>query len=257
MLDAKLDPSPFCDDDAATAPFPDKFTAPKPILIVLHQQHSTPSHVGRVLAQQGHHLDIRRPRFGDPLPETLDHHDGAVIFGGPMSANDGDDFVKRETDWIGVAIREDKPFLGICLGAQMLANHLGARVFRDADGHVEIGYHNIKPTAGACHGIPWPDRVFQWHKEGFDLPSGAKCLATADNRFEIQSFRYGSALAIQFHPEISYQQVNRWSGRNPQKLEQPGAQDRPSQLNEHIARAPGIHRWLDALLRQWKAVAVD
>ena len=88
-----------------------------PVLIVLHQETSTPGRVGNALRALGHKLDIRRPRFGDPLPETLDRHAGAVIFGGPMSANDPDDFVLREIDWIAVPLREQRPFLGICLGA--------------------------------------------------------------------------------------------------------------------------------------------
>ncbi len=54
-------------------------TALKPVLVVLHQEHSTPGHVGRLLAERGHALDVRRPRYGDPLPETLVHHAGAVI----------------------------------------------------------------------------------------------------------------------------------------------------------------------------------
>ena len=54
-----------------------------PVLIVLHQETSTPGRVGNVLRALGHPLDIRRPRFGDPLPETLDRHAGAVFFGGP------------------------------------------------------------------------------------------------------------------------------------------------------------------------------
>jgi GMP synthase (glutamine-hydrolysing) len=256
MLDARTDNPAFCDDTVASEPLARRSSASRPILIVLHQPHSTPSHVGRILALQGHSLDIRRPRFGDPLPKTLAAHDGAVIFGGPMSANDNDDFVLREIDWIGVALRENKPFLGICLGAQMLANHLGARVYRDADGHVEIGYHDIKPATNAANGVAWPSRVYQWHKEGFDLPDGATCLASADSPFACQAFRYASAVAVQFHPEISYQQINRWSGKSPQKLTQPGAQDRPSQLREHIERAPAIHHWLDAMLWQWKAVSV-
>ena len=99
-----------------------------PVLIVLHQETSTPGRVGNVLRTLGHGLDIRRPRFGDSLPETLDGHAGAVIFGGPMSANDPDDFVRREIDWIAVPLREQRPFLGICLGAQMLARQLGAPV---------------------------------------------------------------------------------------------------------------------------------
>ena len=83
----------------------------KPVLLILHQEHSSPGRVGQVLASLGYPLDVRRPRFGDPLPETMDEHAGAVIFGGPQSANDADDFIKRETDWSGVPLRDDKPYL--------------------------------------------------------------------------------------------------------------------------------------------------
>ena len=100
----------------------------KPVLLILHQEHSSPGRVGQVLGKLGYPLDIRRPRFGDPLPETMDEHAGAAIFGGPQSANDEEDFVKREIDWIGVPLRDKKPYLGICLGAQMMARHLGGRV---------------------------------------------------------------------------------------------------------------------------------
>ena len=93
---------------------------------------------------------MRRPRFGDELPKTLEAHSGAVIFGGPQSANDDDEIVKREIDWIGVPLKEKKPFLGICLGAQMLAKQLGARVYKHADGHAEVGYYPIRPTAEAA-----------------------------------------------------------------------------------------------------------
>src|SRR6266700_4611068 len=96
-----------------------------PVLIVLHQETSTPGRVGNALRALGYPLDIRRPRFGDPLPDTLERHAGAVIFGGPMSANDPDDYVRREIDWIEIPLREQRPFLGICLGAQMLAKQLG------------------------------------------------------------------------------------------------------------------------------------
>ena len=102
--------------------------ASKPVLIVLHQEMSTPGRVGHYLQARGISMDIRRPRLGDPLPETLAMHAGAVIFGGPMSANDPDDFIRTEIEWIKVPLREEKPFLGICLGAQMLARQLGATV---------------------------------------------------------------------------------------------------------------------------------
>src|SRR5260221_11910994 len=89
-----------------------------PVLIVLHQETSTPGRVGNALRALGHRLDIRRPRFGDPLPKTLDGHVGAVIFGGPMSANDPDDFVRQEIDWIAVPLRDQRPFPAISLAAQ-------------------------------------------------------------------------------------------------------------------------------------------
>ncbi|HEY0441613.1 MAG TPA: glutamine amidotransferase, partial [Xanthobacteraceae bacterium] len=83
----------------------------RPVLIVLHQEISTPGRVGHALTRLGVPMDIRRPRFGDPLPETLDRHAGAVVFGGPMSANDEDDFVKREIDWMSVPLAEQRPLL--------------------------------------------------------------------------------------------------------------------------------------------------
>src|SRR5712671_7445751 len=83
-----------------------------PVLIVLHQETSTPGRVGNVLRALGHRLDIRRQRFGDSLPETLDDHAGAVIFGGPMSANDSDDFIRQEIDWIAVRSGSSGRFWG-------------------------------------------------------------------------------------------------------------------------------------------------
>ena len=115
------------------------------ILIILHQEHSTPGRVGNALRELGYRLDVRRPRFGDPLPQTMADHSAGIIFGGPMSANDQDDFIRREIDWTAVPLRENKPYLGICLGAQMFARQLGGKVFRHPEGRAEIGYYPIRP----------------------------------------------------------------------------------------------------------------
>ena len=101
------------------------------------------------------------------------------------------DFIKREIDWIGVPLKENKPFLGICLGGQMLARHLGGRVDFHGEGHVEVGYYPIRPTLeGRAICEVWPDHVYQWHREGFDLPPGATLLAEGDT-FPVQAFRQG------------------------------------------------------------------
>src|SRR5258708_35021905 len=110
------------------------------VLLILHQEQSTPGRVGYALRERGYELDIRRPRFGEPLPTTMAEHAGAVIFGGPQSANDGDDFIKTEIDFIGVPLREGKPFLGIWLGAQMLAKQLAEVGAPHPEGKCEFGY---------------------------------------------------------------------------------------------------------------------
>jgi len=224
---------------------------PKPVLIVLHQEHSSPGRVGQMLAKLGHPLDVRRPRFGDPLPETMQEHAGAVIFGGPQSANDPDDFIKREIDWIGVPLRENTPYLGICLGAQMMARQLGARVAPHAEGHAEVGYYPIRPTvAGRALCADWPDRVYQWHREGFDLPQGSELLAEGD-AFSVQAFRYGSGYALQFHPEVTHAMMYRWLVRGAQRMELPGAKQRHEHVSDRFVYDFAARNWLAAFLDRW------
>jgi GMP synthase (glutamine-hydrolysing) len=99
-----------------------------------------------------------------------------------MSANDNDDFIRREIDWLAVPLKEQRPFLGICLGAQMLARHLGAKVGPHPQGRAEVGYYPIRPTeAGRRICSHWPDHVYQWHREGSELPAGTEQLAEGDD----------------------------------------------------------------------------
>jgi GMP synthase (glutamine-hydrolysing) len=128
----------------------------RPVLIVLHQETSTPGRAGQMLEQKGFRLDIRRPVLGQALPDTLADHAGAIIFGGPMSANDTDDYVKREIDWINVPLSENRSFLGICLGAQMLVKTLGGKVESHPDGLTEIGWYPLEETEEGRKLIAWP-----------------------------------------------------------------------------------------------------
>jgi GMP synthase (glutamine-hydrolysing) len=229
-----------------------------PVLIILHQEHSTPGRVGRLLKERGHSLDIRRPRYGDALPETLANHAGAIIFGGPMSANDAEDFVKQEIDWIDVPLREGKPYLGLCLGAQMLAKHLGAPVWTHPGGRAEIGYYPLIPTEDGraleeAWGVQWPSHVYHWHREGFDCPSGARTLATGDD-FPTQAISVGSAaFGLQFHPEVTHAMICRWTVRAAERLATPGAQDRARQIEGRLMYDPHVALWINAFLDRWLA----
>ena len=228
-------------------------TARLPVLLVLHQEHSSCGHVGRLLHARGHPLDVRRPRFGDPLPRTLAHHAGSIVFGGPMSANDSDEYLRQEFDLVELALREQSPYLGICLGAQMMAMCLGARVAPHASGHVEIGYHAVTPLPAATMGGAWPTRFYQWHRDGFDMPSGARGLVSAPGPVPNQAFSYGeAAIGLQFHPEITYAMAARWSGRNEHRFpDLTGASPREAQLADHVAHAPIVLSWLARFLDEW------
>jgi GMP synthase (glutamine-hydrolysing) len=228
--------------------------ARKPVLIIVHQVHSNPGHVGQWFRRNGYPLDIRRHFDGDPLPSTLEHHCGAVIFGGPQSANDRIDYIRKEVDWISVPLAEKKPFLGICLGAQMLAHHLGGKVGHCSRGTVEIGYHRIRPTPEGKMFGEFPERVYQWHREGFEVPRSGRLLAVGDNAYPNQAFGYGpAAIGVQFHPEITFAQVNRWSGGNAMRLLLRGAKPRHEHVNDHLVHAARVHIWLDHFLRNWVA----
>jgi GMP synthase (glutamine-hydrolysing) len=221
------------------------------ILVILHQEHSTPGRVGRLLRERGYELDVRRPRFGDPLPRTMVDHDGAVIFGGPMSANDDEDWIRREIDWIGVPLEEEKPFLGICLGAQMMVRHLGGRVASHHDGHVEIGYWPIRPTPAGQALMEWPSHVYHWHREGFEHVAGAELLARGET-FENQAIRVGrAAYGLQFHPEVTHLMLCRWTMSGDEKLCVPGAQDRVTQIAGRFQHDYAIQAWLDRFLDLW------
>jgi GMP synthase (glutamine-hydrolysing) len=224
----------------------------KPVLLVLHQENSNPGHVGQWLARNGYALDIRKPRFGDKLPDTMAGHCGAVIFGGPMSANDKDEFIRTEIDWIKVPLAEKAPLLGICLGAQLLAVHLGARVGFDPEDHAEIGYYPLITTEDGSRIGPFPDHVYQWHREGCELPRGARLLATSNGPFPVQAFACGpAAVGLQFHPEITYAQVHRWTGNNNTRLQMKGACERQQHIDGHVMHAPKVQAWLGRFLARW------
>jgi GMP synthase (glutamine-hydrolysing) len=222
-----------------------------PVLIVLHQENSTAGRVGHALKARGYALDVRRPRFGDALPETMAEHAGAIVFGGPMSATETTEFIRREVEWIAVPLRENKPFLGICLGAQMLAHHLGSRIYTHPEGHAEIGYYPIRATAtGLSICEPWPEQVYQWHREGFELPPGGELLAEGDS-FPVQAFRYGSGYALQFHPDVTHATICRWTTRGHERTFLPNAKQRAAHFADRAVYDPAGRAWLAAFINHW------
>lgn len=221
------------------------------ILAVMHQEGSSPGRVGMMLEAMGYRIEACRPPLGDELPETLEDYAGAVVFGGPMSANDPDEFIKREIDWLEVPLKEQKPFFGICLGAQMLCKHLGGHVSPHDEGHVEVGYYPINATQAGETLMDWPEHVYQWHTEGFRVPSQATVLATGETYPE-QAFRFGEkAYGVQFHPEVTTWMMNRWTTKASHRFVLPGAQNREQQFEARPKHDGAVRAWLDNFLHQW------
>ena len=137
-----------------------------------------------------------------------------IILGGPISVNDIDEypFIQAELEMLIERLKADKPTLGICLGAQLIAKALGARVYPGQ--HREIGWAPIHlDDAGSRSVLRYlvGDGVFvlHWHGETFDLPEYAEHLASSEHCAN-QAFSYGKALALQFHPEVTRRGLEQW-----------------------------------------------
>jgi GMP synthase-like glutamine amidotransferase len=143
--------------------------------------------------------------FDNAALPALDGIDLIIAMGGPMSVNDEAElpWLAAEKAFVREAVGRGLPVLGICLGAQLIASALGARVYRNAE--KEIGWFPIEATAGVADGFRFPasSLVFHWHGETFDLPPGAIRLARSAACAN-QAFQLGpSAIGLQFHLETT------------------------------------------------------
>ncbi len=223
----------------------------KKALIILHQKRSIPGDIGNKLKLRGFNLDIIKPSLGDSLPPNLKEYDLVVVLGGPISANDNYQYIKDEIDWIKVVLESNKPFLGICLGAQILAKHLGCKIEKNDNSISEIGFYNIHPTDLGQKIFKKNNLFFQFHDEGFELPPNSDLLATGD-RFKNQAFKYKNCYGFQFHPEVNFYLHLRWLFfiliYNPKKLFVKGAQNILIQLFFRFRYNKTISLWLDDFL---------
>lgn len=223
------------------------------VLLIDHPGGKRDDRASMRLAELGFEVEWRCPGNGDPLPSRLDDFAAAVAYGGPQSVNDleASPYLQDEINWIGRWVAAEKPFLGICLGGQMLARALDARVSRHDEGHHEIGYVEIAPTPKANGLFDGPLYVYHWHNEGFDVPEDGELLATGPD-FPNQAFRYGDkAYGLQFHPEVTPKVMERWISEAPHSLAQPGAHQPERQRRDSEVYDQGMARWLDRFLETW------
>jgi len=159
---------------------------------------------GNALAWQYVHVND-----GQPVPASMKGAGGLIVMGGPMGVYQTDRYpwLRDEMRLINDAMKLNLPVLGVCLGAQILAAALGAKVERNPNGR-EIGWHPIRLSDSAkddrlLRDLPPTMTPFHWHGDIFDLPPGAVSLASSD-KTPCQAFRHGDKVyGFQFHFEVT------------------------------------------------------
>lgn len=178
---------------------------------VLVLQHTSPENLGTIadaLTRGNVSHRYTHAFLNEPIPKDLEEFSGLVVMGGPMGVYDRDryPFLKDELHLIELALKDKKPVLGVCLGAQLLAHALGAEV-RRAD-RKEIGWHLVRlKEEGQADplfaGVEQSFFAYHWHGDVFDLPKGAVSLASSELTPH-QAFRYGdNAYGFLCHLEIT------------------------------------------------------
>ncbi|MDX1689384.1 MAG: type 1 glutamine amidotransferase [Acidimicrobiia bacterium] len=224
------------------------------VLILQHGDDITPGHLDAVLDEvEADRVAVHLHR-GDRLPGP-DGWDAVVVLGGEMGAYDEDDhpWLVDEKRFLAEVVDRDVPTLGICLGAQLLADALGGRAHLGEEGP-EIGVVEVERTPGGFEDpvVRHLDRpTVVWHQDTFEVPPGATVLARTD-RYP-HAFRRGSALAIQAHPEADPDMVADWIEHvGPERLRDQGVD--PGALRSAVAEvAVAQEAMARDLFRAWVA----
>lgn len=177
-------------------------------------QHSSINALGTIeeyARTKNHSLESTRFYETKNLPE-IDSFDLLIIMGGPMRIYDYEEnpWLRNEKAFIKQAVEAGKPVVGICLGAQLLADVLGARVYENR--HMEMGWFPVRAVGDEnkpefLKGLPDKITVFHWHSRTFDLPAGAVHLFESEG-CKNQGFIYNDrVVALQFHPEVNEERI--------------------------------------------------
>jgi GMP synthase (glutamine-hydrolysing) len=208
-----------------------------------------------LLSSRGMVIELYDAGVDDTSQALLDA-DLAIILGGPIGVYETDQypFLVAQTEAVAQRLRAERPTLGICLGAQLMAAALGARIY--PGGHKEIGWSPVELTAAgqasplaALEGVP----VLHWHGDTFDLPEGATLLA-GTRHYPHQAFALGpNLLGLQFHVEADIARIEQWLIGHTCELASAGIE--PSALRTQTRDLPpGVteagHRLLTAWLDQ-------
>lgn len=222
-------------------------------------QHHAAENLGRISdALEGAALAWQYVRVADgqPVPKDMKAAGGLIVMGGPMGVYQTDRYpwLRDEMALINDAIKHNLPVLGVCLGAQIVAAALGAKVVRNPAGK-EIGWHPITLEEAATKDrlmreLPEKLTPFHWHGDIFELPSGAVSLARSE-KTPCQAFRYGDKVyGLQFHFEVTSESVRAMAAAFAKELarEKISADEMVAQSAEFM---PALEQIADTVFSRW------
>lgn len=231
-----------------------------PVLILQNLSSDGPGYLGEWLAGRGIAFDVFDAEAGHAYPASIDRYRALALLGGEMSANDDLPSLWQAERLILQAMAADRPVIGHCLGGQLMARALGARVVESPA--PEVGWQTMHvadtPAARAWFGAAGERTVYHWHGESFELPRGAELLASS-GACPHQAFVIGRHLAMQFHLELDAHKLATWSASKDRAYRE--LQRRYATVHSgHDMRAQGVEalpaqqRFADQVYRRWLGV---
>jgi GMP synthase-like glutamine amidotransferase len=228
----------------------------KPIRIFQHEDWIQPGRVAEYFDARGIAWELVAIDRGDPVPQSLDDVSALVFLGGTMSVNDGLPWAEQELALIGRAGERKLPMLGHCLGSQLIAKGLGAKVAPMAA--KEIGWHRVTKHDNAeanevLGAAPGQFDLLIWHHDAFTLPPGASPLYSSPYCAN-QAYVVGNAMATVAHPEVTAAMLAEWLRIYGYDIEPNGGSVQSSvQIADNIGqRCATMHReFTDRLYDAW------
>lgn len=229
------------------------------VLYLIHNPAWTDCRIADVLRGRGFDVEYLCHPHGDPLPTSIDAYAAMIVGGsdeGHAGEPEGNAWVAREIAFIREAVEAGMPFLGICMGSQLLAAAFGGTVMARPDGLTELGFYQIEATPDGVDLFAGTSHFYQAHYEGvFALPDDAILLARG-HQFPVQAFRIGRhAYGLQFHPDYKLSSVTHEALADEPYLARMGVQSAHEQVRLAPVYEESIQSWSERFVDRWVGAA--
>lgn len=230
----------------------------KPVVVFRHAQCEGAGYLGIFLNQHKIPWQEVRIDLDEPIPASVESFSGLVFMGGPMSVNDELPWIPKATRLIQLAIDQDVPVIGHCLGGQLMSKALGADVTKNPVEEIGWGALQVHENADAEKWFGQTKQFlgFHWHGETFSLPEGATRLLSSQHCLN-QAYAFGKHLAMQCHVEMTGDLVKKWyqcwESQVEESIASPGVQTKQEMLENLSERVQQLNQQAYALYTKWVA----